>query len=370
MRRMASNYYQWLTALLILLTLYFGGAYFLPFLMPWLGKFLYISLPFILAAFLAVLLDPLVNKLEARFKLKRSLAVLLTLSGVVGGFIVIWALILARLILETLRLTRELPEYREQIIIFVDHVWQKANALLEKGVAFYRELPPQLHQAVKDNIDNIVAKGQQLIISASETLLRSVQVLPASITGGFVVSIIAILAAFFLLKDKEKIIRFWLQLLNPPWGETTLEVGSKIILAFTGYLKAQLILITITTILAIGGLYLTGSQFALTMGIVVGLMDFIPVLGPGSVLLPWALLSYFHGQGFFALKLVILYGVLSLVRQLLEAKVVADNVGLHPLATLIAIYTGYQLWGALGVVLGPILLIAIQAVIKTGITRI
>lgn len=367
---MPGTIYRWLSALLILLTIYFAGVYFLPFLLPWLGKIFYISLPFIFAAFLAVLLDPLVNKLEVKFKLKRTLSVLITLTVAIGSFILLWSLILARLIFESIRLTRELPQYREQVIGFVDHVWKKTNTLLEQGVAFYRELPPQIHQTVRDNIDGLVARGQQIIVDFSEALLRSIQILPASITGGFVVLIISVLAAFFILKDKERIIRYWLSLFRPPWGETTLEIGSRIMLAFTGYLKAQLILITITAILAIGGLYLAGSKYALTMGIVVGLMDFIPVLGPGSVLLPWAILSYFHGQTFMAIKLVILYGVLSLVRQLLEAKVVADNVGLHPLATLLAIYAGFQLWGALGVIMGPILLIAIQAVIKTGISRI
>ena len=113
-------------------------------------------------------------------------------------------------------------------------------------------------------------------------------------------------------------------------------------------------------------------EFLLGLLIALVVNSRFPGRGPmrAAMLVPWAILSYFHGQTFLAIKLVILYGVLSLVRQLLEAKVVADNVGLHPLATLLAIYAGFQLWGALGVILGPILLIAIQAVIKTGISRI
>ncbi|MDW7676016.1 MAG: AI-2E family transporter, partial [Bacillota bacterium] len=86
-----------------------------------------------------------------------------------------------------------------------------------------------------------------------------------------------------------------------------------------------------------------------------------PIIGPGLVFIPWALILLLLGNTGFALALLFLYGMIILVRSLLEPKVVADNIGLHPLTTLISIYVGLKALGVLGIILGPIIVIIIKA---------
>ncbi|KUK81852.1 MAG: putative permease, partial [Pelotomaculum thermopropionicum] len=144
----------------------------------------------------------------------------------------------------------------------------------------------------------------------------------------------------------------------------TIIVIREIGVAFVGYLKAQSILIFISTVISVVGLYLAGAEYALTMGLIMGFFDLIPVLGPATIYIPWAIWSFITGATGFGIKITILYVIVLLSRQFLEAKIVAANLGLHPLATLIAMYAGLKTMGLIGLILGPILLIAVQAIIK------
>ena len=91
----------------------------------------------------------------------------------------------------------------------------------------------------------------------------------------------------------------------------------------------------------------------------ISLIDALPVLGVGTVLIPWSLISILGGRGAFGACLIVLYGVISLARSVLEPRLVGAQLGLDPLATLIAVYLGYCIFGLAGMVLAPILLIVL-----------
>jgi predicted PurR-regulated permease PerM len=120
-------------------------------------------------------------------------------------------------------------------------------------------------------------------------------------------------------------------------------------------------------IISIAGLYLSGAQYALTVGLLVSFFDLIPVLGPATVYLPWIIWSFVSGSTAFGVKLTVLYLTVLVVRQVMETKIVSANLGLHPLATLVAMYAGLKTIGIPGLVLGPIVMIAAMAVFKAGI---
>jgi len=176
--------------------------------------------------------------------------------------------------------------------------------------------------------------------------------------------VVTVLATYFVSRDRDEIIRFWLRTVPPPWGERTVSAGREVLNAFLGYLRAQLFLISLTTLISIVGLRVIGAKYALTVGLLVGFFDLIPVLGPATVYLPWAAWAFISGSFGFGLKILILYAVVWAVRQMLEARVVAANLGLHPLAVLVAMYAGLKSVGVAGLVLGPVLLIAALAAIK------
>ena len=204
---------------------------------------------------------------------------------------------------------------------------------------------------------------QGLISRVANSIILFLSLVPGTLT----ILVVSILATFFLARDRHLISELLLKTIPAPWGEKTVTVLREISAAFIGYLKAQAILVLITTVLSVMGLLLIGADYALTLGLLIGFFDIIPVLGPSTIYIPWLIWSFATGATGFGIKLMVLYGLVMTVRQFLEAKIVSANLGLHPLATLISMYAGLKTLGLVGLLMGPILLIALQAVIKTGV---
>ena len=118
--------------------------------------------------------------------------------------------------------------------------------------------------------------------------------------------------------------------------------------AFARMVRAYLILLGITFGELAAGAFLFGVPHPATAAAVVALVDLLPVLGTGIVLIPWAAVALLQGEVFLGAGLAVLYGVIALVRNLLEPKILGRQMGLHPLAALVSIYVGGRLFGLLG----------------------
>ena len=108
-------------------------------------------------------------------------------------------------------------------------------------------------------------------------------------------------------------------------------------------------------------------KYIFTIGIVVGILDILPILGPGTFFVPWIIWALISGDTKVALSLLIVYIIISVVRQFLEPKIIGDNIGLHPLATLISLYVGLQLGGVIGMIMGPVLVVIFIACYRAGV---
>ncbi len=128
------------------------------------------------------------------------------------------------------------------------------------------------------------------------------------------------------------------------------------------YLKAQLILMLIAFVILALGFYIIGGPAPIVVSLLISLIDIIPVVGSGLIMIPWAIIAAFRGQGDFAVKLVVLYLSLTIIRQLIEPKITGDRIGLRPLYTFLASFLGSLFLGPLGVFLGPIIAIVANAI--------
>lgn len=313
-------------------------------------------IPFVIAIFISFLLEPMVSALQDRVRLSRGPAValsMLTLFSLLGTII---TLLLLRLISELIHLSRTVPYIIQDIQRWVE-------ISLPKLQRFYGELPPAATDYIQQSFGSFAQTMQNFLSITLDSLLNTFSVVPGIIT----LIIVSFLATYFISKDRRSLARHWVRIMPAPYGEQSLHVLREVFGAFISYMKAQGILVSISTLISITGLYLIGADYALTMGLLIGFFDIIPVLGPGTVILPWVGWSFVSGNVTFGLKLLGLYLALMVARQLLETKVVASNLGLHPLATLVALFVGFKVLGFVGMIVGPILLIAVQAVIQAGI---
>jgi sporulation integral membrane protein YtvI len=223
-------------------------------------------------------------------------------------------------------------------------------------------LPPAAQAAIENNLQKGVDVLSGLMNSTIDGLTQLLLILP----GLLVFMIITTVATYFIINDRSVIRTFILSSLPGSFRSQTNNVVTQLFQALTGFAKAYSILITITAIITMVSLKLLGIKYILTIGLLVGLLDIMPVLGPGVVFLPWALYNILVGQTGLGVSLLVIYLVISGVRQVLEPKIVGDNIGLHPLATLISLYVGLQLAGTTGLILGPVLLVILIASHRAG----
>lgn len=333
--------------------MYFSALYFVPELFVILSSALSLLVPFIIAALVALLMEPAISLLTTRTRMSRSAAVALSMLAFFGSFGLLVTFAITRLVRELSELSLYLPRYVKPVQEFTTYTFERSKLL-------YFSLPPDVTLKFREGLGNMTGNLSNMAGSLAQFLIGLASALPGAVLG----IIVALIAIYFFSKDRELIVRLWMNLIPSPWSDRSLQVIREVSRAFLSYIRAQAFLVSLTTVQAIAGLYIIGARYALTMGLLIGFFDVLPVLGPAAIILPWAVWSFISGNVAFGVKLVVLYLLLWLVRQTLEARVVAANLGLHPLAVLAVMYIGLNIIGVAGLFLGPLLLITFQSIYK------
>lgn len=310
-------------------------------------------LPFAIAVFLAVLIDPAVDRLEARGRMRRGFAVSLVLLGAGLAVGTVLTVLVAAVRSELSALIAQLPQ-------LVDAGREVAERAIAVVAAYSDTLPAGLRELIDQQLD-AVYRGLARVAAQATGALAAIGALPSAV----VTALVSVVATFFISRDKRIIARFLLDVLPPAWKAQVIAAKADVFGGVIGFVKAQLTLIALTALLTLIGLNLAGARYPMTFAILVGLFDVLPVLGPGVVLLPWGVGAILLGEVGFGAKVLGVYGVVAAVRQVMEPKLVADQLGLHPLATLIALYVGLQLFGAGGVIFGPLTVLIIKALARS-----
>lgn len=163
----------------------------------------------------------------------------------------------------------------------------------------------------------------------------------------FTVSIIACMLSVTemdVLKQRQQASTF---------GTEVTALCRRLSLAGGAYLKSQFLIWIVVTMVCITGLWILGNPYPVVIGIVLGIVDVLPVLGTGTILLPWALLCLLRQDYVLAVGLMVIYGISYFFRELAEARLMGNQMGITGLETLIAIYVGVHLFGIWGMLLGP-----------------
>jgi len=311
--------------------------------------------PFVVALFITFIIERPVSFLTTKLKLPRGAAVGIVLfffTLVTGGIVI---LIFSELVNEIWRLTREIPS-AQVVQGYID-------MLLGRVQNLYLSLPAELERTIRDSLGSVVGSISAFLQSLLNYLLDMVKLLPQV----FLFIVISLVASFFMSRDREKISRFVYKQMPEGWRNKIHTVKEDLFAALVGFIKAQSILISVTFIELLIGYSLIGVKYVFSLALITAVVDALPVLGTGTILIPAAAINLIMGNVPKALAFIALYIVILIVRQFLEPKVVAQSLGLHPLVTLISIYVGLQLFGIIGLFLGPIIVVIIKALQKARI---
>lgn len=326
--------------------------------------------PFLIAFVFALCMNPLVNFLEKRVKLARGLAVLVTMIFVIGGLIGGLFLLSIEIIAGIQYLMEILPSKLNNIStqlnrLMVNHILP----LITEVTNLFNKLDAEQQKNVLDQIENaknsLIDSAVVFLKGFMQSLLTFVQGLPNLATS----FLFGLLGTFFISKDWYKL-KSWFSKLLPDFvkkkGKT---VGKNLKNALYGYFKSQVILVFIISVVLVIGLLILGVENAITIGILTGILDFLPLFGTGFVLFPWTVYSLINGDWLLAIGLPVLYVILVITRNLVEPKVLSSSIGLNTFATIISMFVGLKLFGFAGLIIGPVTLVIITTFIKLNIFK-
>ena len=358
LQRSLNKLIKWTICVMILMAIYLLFTYVFPIFTRMIAYFPVVFAPFIFAILLALLIEPVVDMLEKRARLKRNWAVFFSLTLVIGGFISILILLVSVTIREMSSLYRLALSHSDEIIN------QVMNSLSDFRLSYLElNLPPQVHAAIQDNLQQGLQLLQQIMNNSINGLMQGFVRLP----GILVFLGIATVATFLIIKDRALIRSFVIDILPSPTRTKTRDVITELFKALSGFLKAYSILITITAVITLVSLKILGVEYSFILGILIGLMDILPVLGPGAIMVPWIMWEFIVGNTGMGISLLVVYTIITVVRQFLEPQIVGDSIGLHPLATLVSLYVGLKLGGVTGMIMGPVLVVILIASYRAGL---
>ncbi|HJV44966.1 MAG TPA: sporulation integral membrane protein YtvI [Bacillota bacterium] len=338
----------------------------------WLVKILTPLLyPFLIAFIIAIVINRPVNLLQKRAKLPRWLSVVIVLLILIAIVIGVVTIMITQLVIEISHLITVMPIYILDATNYVKKLITQEiiTNFYDRFQIFYSALD----ESYKSNIEETIGLGFSKVAKAGtylvNTILVELQAFLTSLPNTATVFVISLLAAFFISKDfyhwKTK-----LSAAMPLFIQTRAQhVLVDLKKALVGFIKAQFTLISITAFIVIIGLLILRVEYAFTLGILTGIVDLLPLLGTGSVFIPWIVYLFIKHDYQLVIGIAILYAVVVIQRQIMEPKIVADNIGLDPLLTLVALFVGLQLFGVAGLILGPVSIVIINALHNAGVFR-
>lgn len=316
-------------------------------------------MPFLIAFIISLIIEPAIKFLMKKMKITRKISsiIIFIIASVIiiGGLI--WGIV--SFISEASNLLQGLNGYVEKFYILFQDIPNRFE--FEKI-----HLPNEITEIIQNSTGGLLNSISNWIRNFLTSLLNIITSIPSMAIYFF----ITIIALYLICVDKVYILDQIEHHFPKKW---VLKVGIHIkdlTKTLGGYLKAEATLILISFIISLIGLYILkfikfNIEYPLLMALFIGFVDALPILGSGTVMVPWAIISALNGDLKLGIAIIILFIIMSVIRQFLEPRLVSKHIGTHPIFTLIAMYTGFKFIGILGMLLGPIILIIIKNVFST-----
>lgn len=333
---------KWIGSLLIITLMVYLSFRFL----------LGLVLPFIFAYFLSWIIRPVTEGLYRKFKIPRLLGgtILLLLLYLVFG--IAFCMLINILIKQAIGIIRNMPVYLNMIAGKLDAICNYCDGLLGFDCGTARGF---IDEHISQFLNNIKGRLMPEITQHSVTIL-------IWFIGFVSILLIVFIAAVLITKE--------LPVFKEKYGGHTVyhefhKITKSLSEAGMAYFRAQLIIMLMVAVICVVALVLIKNEYALLLGMGIAILDALPLIGIGLVLIPWIIISLIQGNFFVAAILFTAFLFCQIIREVLEPKLVGNRIGIRPLYTLMAMYAGIKLFGIAGFILGPIGLVIIITIYKS-----
>ena len=319
-----------------------------------------LTTPFLLGWGMAVLLNPFVcwgQKWSGTSRRTVSLIVVLALLGLVGGglFLIVYYA------------GRELMDLARNWDVLFDAFQGVLDNLEIMFARLFAVVPPELTASLDLAINEILLWLEEMIPTALKSFGERATDKFMGVPSFVVAFIMFTMGTYFITADYPNICNAAAKNMGTGISRFLSQVRSTALLAFGGYLKAQLLLSFGVFCILLLGFLVTGQHYALIMALGLALLDFIPLLGAGTVMVPWACVAFLTRNYSSAVSIILIWGIIAVYRRVAEPKIVGDQTGLSPILSLISIYAGMKVGGVLGMIMGPILALVALNLAGSGV---
>ena len=323
--------------------------------LPWLT-------PFIIALIISAILQKPIKTFSNRTKLNPrlcSVLIMIILFSVLGCFIFLLGY----------QIVEEISSFFTSLVSNIDEQLTLNSSLSELD-AIINILPfnlsdtiLKLNKIISDDLINII---KSFALSASSYLTSIATKLPKLL----ITFILTIVASFFFCMDYDKIKTSIKSMFSDNNQHIISETKKYVITTIFKMIKSYTIIIFITFIeLSVGMLFL-GVKFPFIIAAIIAFVDILPVLGTGTILIPWGIIEFLMGDWSMGVKILAIYAIITIIRNIIEPKIVGNQIGLHPIITLVSMYVGLQTFGILGIFLFPITILILIQLNKNGLINI
>jgi len=324
-----------------------GGLYLFVLVLEYIA-------PFAVALVLAALIEPLTRVLSKKRKvtLSRSLSALIATILIVLVVVLLVFSIGNRIFYQAreliILLPENFPDLAQSIIDYLAHLQQLMDFLTAVEVQRIDSLLSQLGESVSGFVGNLARFFFQYAISIPEMMLFT---------------ILTILAIYYISRDWLNMQEGISKQIPSEWLDKFHVFRHDMLAALFGLIRATLIFMTITFALLYIGLSILHVQYALLISFIITIFDALPIIGAGLLLIPWIVYAFITGDLNLAIGLLIIYVLNTIVRQVIQPKILKDQIGIHPLVTVVTMYAGFKLYGLSGLIIGPVIFVVVKSVI-------
>lgn len=322
---------------------YVIGILLICFLLPRAVRFF---LPVVIGWVISVIANPMVKFFEKRLKIVRKHGTWIVIVGVLALIVTGGYFLSAWLLREGMGFLEYLPKLYDTMVVGLEDIGNSLKLSLQKT-----KLPLELQEEISDFLGNMDTYAGELIEKIGIPTLSYAGDFVSSLPNLLIQTIFMFLSAYFLVADRERIDAGIRRLLPQSVFEHWAWIKQMFSRAVGGYFKAQVKIMGVITMVLFAGFLFLKVEYAALWAILIAFLDFLPFLGTGTAIWPWAAFQLLRGNYSMAVGLMILYLICLLLHQLLQPKFVGDTVGIDPLTTLLFMFIGYRIGGVVGLII-------------------
>lgn len=319
-------------------------------------KYLFVYLiPFVVAWGVGYAVYPVACKLSRRTKISRRFCSFALVFIILILILSILFLLCNRIVYEVQNLFEHITQNSAKIEEYMQSVFDFVNGITNNIPILSGLQNTEIAESIRENINSILESiWDALLKSMGSAVPDLAGHIVTALPGVLLVGLLSIVASFYFALDVD-LINFKIKKYIP-------EGIKKYILGFKNALKggvvrffrAYIVIFFITFLELFAGFLILGIDYAFVLALLIALMDILPLLGTGLVLAPWGVVLILMKNYFLGIGILLLLIIITVVRQVIEPKILGDSFGVHPLVSLISVYLGFKLFGIVGMILFPV----------------